>query len=658
MKRLTTRQYAILTQLIENDEFINSDQLSVLVGAAGKTIRKDIEQMTTLLYRDYGIDIEAKSGIGFYLHREDSDKFKRFIADFHNAYQSIYPYTNNDYRMHYLMQRLLSANEHIKISDLCDEIYSSRTIITSTLKTIRQIFVDYDLLLEQTPNHGLIVTGKERNKRICLINEYMYYQAMRGTIYEVKEYHDLFWIDEASYKIIRETMMNYLKREHNYIISHQGSKKVILAIILMLSRRRYAQVVSFTGEESFKTFHTFSYGAAKEILEILSKKLHFEVHPEDITFIAIIMLGFRNILSYQEVHVKKRLDEGTMLIDEALHYIYEKTGTQELLYDQHLKEQLDFHFVSMKVRYEYNLIIDYISGDLVNKKCPIAVEYAVLCCDYIQKYSGFPINRCEVMYMAYLFMAALSRIDKTYSRDNRIAVIATVGRDVALAIAETVFKQFPRFARSIDTFEEYQQELIEDHTYDYILTDLPFSSFQLPHTELIHFDFYLQESDYQKVRYIYQNKPYMLERYRTIFRKDLFFQLSISGTKNEIIHELSQCIAQKMPGMELLEADIRMRDRMTPLENSNNIAFFKTSENFQDQSFGAVFFLDKPMIWFRESVQCFIMLCVGNQEKEDILLFQEPFAKFLNDNKAMLSVLEVPTYENFMVCLEDSLKSL
>lgn len=180
----------------------------------------------------------------------------------------------------------------------------------------------------------------------------------------------------------------------------------------------------------------------------------------------------------------------------------------------------------------------------------------------------------------------------------------------------------------------------------------------MPHTKLIHFDFYLQESDYQKVRYIYQNKPYMLERYRAIFRKDLFFQLSISGTKNEIIHELSQCIAQKLSGMEQLEADIRMRDRMTPLENSNNIAFFKTSENFQDRSFAAVFFLDKPMIWFRESVQCFIMLSIGSEEKEDILLFQEPFAKFLNDNKAMLSVLEVPTYENFMVCLEDSLKSL
>lgn len=652
MKRLTTRQYAILTQLIENDEFINSDQLSILVGAASKTIRKDIEQMIPRMYKEYGVDIESKSGIGFYLHRNDSDKFKRFIADFHNAYQSIYPYTNNDYRMHYLMQRLLSANDYIKINDLCEEIYSSRTIITSTLKTIRQIFADYDLIVEQTPNYGLIVTGKERNKRICLINEYMYYQAMQGTIYEVKDYHDLVYVDEKTYQIIRDSLYDFLKSEKNYIISNHGSKKVILAIILMITRKRYSSnTISFTGEEIFETYHTFSYSAAKQLLDDLSKKLNIEVSKEDTTFIAIIMLGFRNILNYQEVHVKKRLDEGTMIIEGALSHVATRTGVQELLYDQRLKEQLGFHMISMKVRYEYNLIIDYISGDLVNKKCPIAVEYAVLCCDYIEKQTDIPINRCEVMYMAYLFMAALSRIEKSYSRDNKVALIATIGRDVALTIAETVFNRYPRFVRQVDAFEVYQQHLIDERNYDYILTDLPFDSFQAANGKLIHFEYRLKENDFLTIRRLYNNLDNASLRYRSIFREDLFFHLNISGTPNEIIHEIAECIRHKLGHMEGLENDIRIRNRMTPLENSNNIAFFKTLENYRDTSFAAVFFLDKPMIWFRESVQCFIMLSVGKNEKEDILLFQEPFAEFLNNNKAMLRMLEVPTYDNFIECL-------
>lgn len=656
MKRLTTRQYAILTQLIECEGFVNSDQLSVLVGAAGKTIRKDIESLMPKIYKEYGVDIESKSGLGFCLHRDDSDKFKKFIADFHNAYQSIYPYTNNDYRMHYLMQRLLSAKEHVKINDLCDEIYSSRTIITSTLKLIRRIFSDYDLILEQTPNHGLSVSGKERCKRICLINEYLYFEAMKDTPYEVKDYRELFRIDETSYHIIRETLFGFLKQERNYVISQQGAEKIILAIILLVNRNQMNQRVTFTGEENFETYHTYSHEAANQILMLLSEKLSIEFRKEDVTFIGIIMLGFRNILTYKEVHVKKRVDEAVHIIEDALYYVVKQTGVNEFLRDQTLKERLALHMISMKMRYGYNLIVDYVSGDLVNKKCPIAVEFAVLCCNYIQSKTSLPINRNEVMYMAYLYMTALSRIETFHRKDNNIAIIASIGRDVAISIVETMFSRYPRFVRSLDAFEEYQIDLIKDNYYDYILTDLSLNSFHLKNTKIVPFDFYLRDDDYQKINYIYINTDYTLQRFYKIFRKDLFFNLSMNGTENEIIHELSNCIKSKMQGMDLLESDIRMRNHLTPLENSNNIAFFKTSENYHDETFAAVFFLEKPMIWFRESVQCFIMLSVGEREKEDILLFAEPFANFLNDNQAMLNVLRIPEYDNFMKCLKDSVK--
>lgn len=656
MKRLTTRQYAILTQLIENEGFINSDQLSILVGAAGKTIRKDIEQMIPRLYEEYGIDIESKSGLGFCLHHGDEATFKRFLSEFHDAYQSIYPYTNNDYRMHYLMQRLLSADHYVKISDLCEEIYTSRTIITSSLKMIRRIFADYDLVLEHLPNHGLIVNGKERCKRICLINEYMYYLMMKGTPYEVKEYRTLFEIDEDSLSAIRETLFGFLRDEKNYIISHQGAEKVILAIILMVNRNKQGYPVSFTGEESFNTHYTFSYEASKHILTKLSKILSLPISNDDMTFIGIIMLGFRNILSYDEVHVKNRLNETVPVVDDALEFVAQQTGLREFISDQSLKERLAMHLVSMNTRFRYNMIIDYVSGDLVNKKCPLAVELAVLTCNFIQNRTSFPINRCEVMYMAYFFMPALTRIERPKAVNKKIAIISQLGRDVAVSIAETVFNRFPRFARDIEVFEEYQRHLIKDDVYDYILTDLPEESFETKKTPFIPFDFYLREEDVIRISDIYHNMPSLLERFKTIFRPELFFRIHNCTNINAIMHEAAQCVQEKIPDINSLESDIRIRDHLTPLENGNGIAFFKTLENYCDETFAAVFFLDKPIIWFRESVQCLIMISLGEKEKEDLLLFTNCFEHFLNDSLNSMDMLKTCEYDNFMKCLECSVR--
>src|SRR5699024_2818876 len=73
----------------------------------------------------------------------------------------------------YLSRRLLLGEHYLKLDDLSEEIYVSRSTVQKDLKNVKEILNEYGIQLETRPNYGIKLKGSELKLRFCM-SEYIF----------------------------------------------------------------------------------------------------------------------------------------------------------------------------------------------------------------------------------------------------------------------------------------------------------------------------------------------------------------------------------------------------------------------------------------------------------------------------------------------------
>ncbi|WP_020225030.1 BglG family transcription antiterminator [Holdemania massiliensis] len=661
MATFSNRQLSILTQLVNHPQYVSSEELSLVTGFSPKTIRKDIQEMTEILEESYGIRVQSKKGIGYSLPALSYDQMEKLIPIFDNAYSAMIPYSSNELRIHYIIQRLIASDEVIRINDLAEELYISRFTVTEDLKMVRHLLHNYNLRLQRQSNAGLIVAGLERHKRSCILNEYGIFQLMRNTIYDCSSYKELVYLDPASYHYIRQKIQEIFKENNKYTISMKGVEKVVLAVIVMINRKKKGYDVDYSQdhEERYAMQSTFSYLVSKRILTVIGAHLKILFSENDFIFCAVIQLGFRNFLSYDEVYVKSFFDEGFRMAQLIVDTLVERTQIVEFSRDRLLKERLAMHLIPALIRIKHNLINDYIPGYITHKKYTLSTEFAVMACEVIRKKLQINyISPNEINYMAFVFYSALCRIKPDNNKDCRFAIVSVIGRDVATVLAEGVLKRFDQFARLIVPFAQYQIDLIHDDDFDYVITDLPREAFNHLNIPILEANFALGFDNDRLIAQHYHNLFFKVVTLKTFFNPELFFIDPSSVNAEQALHFMAAQIQQVLGVKKDLGKDLLRRERACTIERSNNLAFMITQDFYMPKSFFAVSIFEHPMMWFRESVQILMIFSPGQQSRRDILQLNREFEHFINDPEAIVKILQEPTYDNFVQTMETVILSL
>lgn len=71
------------------------------------------------------------------------------------------------------MKKLLLTNAYVKLDDLAEILYVSRSTLQNDLKELRKLLATYGLSLENRPYHGIRVKGNEARLRYC-ISDYIF----------------------------------------------------------------------------------------------------------------------------------------------------------------------------------------------------------------------------------------------------------------------------------------------------------------------------------------------------------------------------------------------------------------------------------------------------------------------------------------------------
>ncbi len=151
---LNPRMTVILRHLLKAETAVTSEFLAKVLAVTSRTVRNDIKELETIV-KEYGASIKSIRGTGYELVLHDEQNFRKLLygiveQEKENEEMPIMP----EDRVHYILKRLLLAENYIKLDSLADELYISRSTLQNDLKDVKTIFGRYGITLEKRPNFG------------------------------------------------------------------------------------------------------------------------------------------------------------------------------------------------------------------------------------------------------------------------------------------------------------------------------------------------------------------------------------------------------------------------------------------------------------------------------------------------------------------------
>ena len=145
-------QKMIILELM-NHETVSGSNLSSVIKMSTRSVRTIIKNINEDIC---GAKIESGS-FGYRLTIETPETFLAYLQRDQNG--------KEESRLAYLFNRFIDCNNYLKIDDLCDELYLSRTQLKQSLKELREYLHDFDLTIATKAYYGMYLEGDEINKR-------------------------------------------------------------------------------------------------------------------------------------------------------------------------------------------------------------------------------------------------------------------------------------------------------------------------------------------------------------------------------------------------------------------------------------------------------------------------------------------------------------
>lgn len=166
---LDARMKKIIIELSDS-EYVTASELAKILDLNEKTVRTTIGKMRDSL-DEYGIEIESKTRKGYHLLIYDKEKYQAFINNDEWLSKNDIP-NNSKEREEWLLDYLLKQHKFVRIDDLSEMLYVSRSTITNDIRNVEDSLKSYHITLIRRPNYGLHIQGSEFDIRNCMISQF------------------------------------------------------------------------------------------------------------------------------------------------------------------------------------------------------------------------------------------------------------------------------------------------------------------------------------------------------------------------------------------------------------------------------------------------------------------------------------------------------
>ncbi|WP_281278113.1 BglG family transcription antiterminator [Peribacillus cavernae] len=234
-------------------------------------------------------------------------------------------------RVDYILSLFLFSDDYIKLDQLCDMLFKSRTTVNQLMGEVKSILSAYDLSLDKRPNYGVKVIGSEYNHRQCLA-EY----SIKRDIHNPQTIRNSLFGDLSSevvsFSFVKEIIWNQLQNA-NLTMSDRKFENLMVHVYIMLIRIQQGHVIKEYSFDVNNIEATPEYKLIQTCVKEIETQLSVSVSQLETIYLTIHLLGVQCVDSQKEKQIYSDL------ISKVLQHIKTKMDI-DLTGDAELKENL------------------------------------------------------------------------------------------------------------------------------------------------------------------------------------------------------------------------------------------------------------------------------------------------------------------------------
>lgn len=636
---LNSRMSKILQELMAEKEIITSSYLASVIQVTSRTIRNDIKELNHLLVKN-GAEIKSVRGTGYELIVTDDLHFKNFLAAESKRLMpgdGIIPSYPED-RVRFLIKRLLLAEEYIKLEELADEIFISKSTIQNDLRDVKEILSAYGISLDKRPNYGIKLKGDEVKFRFCM-SEHICPRS--DSDIELINSH-LSILPKQDLETIRTIILEKI-RKRNITLSDIGLNNLIIHIAIACSRIRNGKYVNFYPNELKEIKSQVEYSVATKIVQVISTRLQVTFPDPEIAYVAVHLLGTRLIahLNINDKEIEALLDKE--IYDLSIHIL--ESIEQELKLgikkDRELLVSLCLHLKPAINRFRYGMNLRNPMIEAIKANYPAAFQAGIIAGIVIKDELGLDIHEHEIAYIAIHIGAAIERA-KSIQAVKRCIIVCASGAGSARLLYYKLLSKFGSRLEIIGTTEYYKLKDISFDSIDFIVSTIPIpDTLSVP---ILQVNTILGGNDFVKIE---DMLGVVNENRIEYLKQELVFLQQCFETKMEVLSFLvEKLIVQGLVNEGFLQAVLE-REKVSPTCFGNLVAIPHPIMPQTVETFWTICTLKKPIDWDGKRVQFVCLLSVRKNSNEDLLNMYKMLGKVVDDSQVVQQLLKCSRFSEF-----------
>lgn len=632
MKRDTVMLDARMKKIIielSDSEYVTASELAKILDLNEKTVRTTIGKMRNSL-DEYGIEIESKTRKGYHLLIYDKEKYQAFINNDECLSKNDIP-NNSKEREEWLLDYLLKQHKFVRIDDLSEMLYVSRSTITNDIRNVEDSLKSYHITLIRRPNYGLHIQGSEFDIRNCMISQFK--DNKWAQRFSDKEENEL--------KEISKILLNNIQNQ-KVVLSKSMIQEMTSCIYIAKVRYEENYKITVSKNEVVHRIYKPCIEVATNIVEELNEKFHIHLLDSEIYYIAINIAARSdyNVLEgeLESGVINQARKQATQMLDCVYDMMHlDMRQNLSLLYD------LISFLIPMDIRMRYGIIAKNPFAEATKKKYFFAYNVASQAVIPLKKTYFHEVPENEIAYLTSIFALFIEQ-EKDKKKKYNILVICATNMSTSKLLAYQYKKKFKKYIDEVYTCEMYNLDSFDFSKVDYIFTTVEINRV-LP-KPVLGISAFLEDEEVEKISSILKFKS--SNTIADVYSEELFYDNIKGETKEEILFEICKRIPEKYGIPSDFYEGLLRREEITGTDLAKHVALPHPYETTSDISFACISVLDHPIRWTRQDVQVVILMAVAEDEQRDLTNFLQLISEFIANESAVLQLVEEPDFTTFV----------
>ena len=625
---LDARMKKIIIELSDS-EYVTASELAKILDLNEKTVRTTIGKMRDSL-DEYGIEIESKTRKGYHLLIYDKEKYQAFINNDEWLSKNDIP-NNSKEREEWLLDYLLKQHKFVRIDDLSEMLYVSRSTITNDIRNVEDSLKSYHITLIRRPNYGLHIQGSEFDIRNCMISQFK--DNKWAQRFSDKEENEL--------KEISKILLNNIQNQ-KVVLSKSMIQEMTSCIYIAKVRYEENYKITVSKNEVVHRIYKPCIDVATNIVEELNEKFHIHLLDSEIYYIAINIAARSdyNVLEgeLESGVINQARKQATQMLDCVYDMMHlDMRQNLSLLYD------LISFLIPMDIRMMYGIIAKNPFAEATKKKYFFAYNVASQAVIPLKKTYFHEVPENEIAYLTSIFALFIEQ-EKDKKKKYNILVICATNMSTSKLLAYQYKKKFKKYIDEVYTCEMYNLDSFDFSKVDYIFTTVEINRV-LP-KPVLGISAFLEDEEVEKISSILKFKS--SNTIADVYSEELFYDNIKGETKEEILFEICKRIPEKYGIPSDFYEGLLRREEITGTDLAKHVALPHPYETTSDISFACISVLDHPIRWTRQDVQVVILMAVAEDEQRDLTNFLQLISEFIANESAVLQLVEEPDFTTFV----------